>query len=118
MAGGLMFTALKRRLPPRWVAALAFGLMALGYVAISLAAGVPALGLGLLLCGFGFGFNQTNCAAWLLGVAPPEARGRAAAGLTFAIFLGQLVSPFVYEPLVSTFGSAATFALVAAICLL
>jgi MFS family permease len=118
MASGLMYPALKRRLPPRWVAALAFGLMGLGYVVMSLAASVPALGIGLLLCGFGFGFNQTNCAAWLLSVAPPEARGRAAAGLTFAVFFGQLLSPFVYQPLVAMFGSAATFALVAAICLL
>ncbi len=118
MASGLMYPALKRRLPPRLVAAFAFSLMALGYAAISLAASVPALGIGLLLCGFGFGFNQTNCAAWLLSAAPPEARGRAAAGLTFAVCFGQLVSPFVYQPLVSMFGSAATFALVAAICLL
>jgi MFS family permease len=118
MASGLMYPALKRRLPPRYVAALGFGLMALGYLVISLAASVSALGIGLLLCGFGFGCNQTNCAAWLLSVAPPEARGRAAAGLTFAIFSGQLVSPFVYEPLVSLLGSAATFALAAGICLL
>ena len=119
MASGLMYPALKRRLPPRLVAAFAFSLMALGYAAISLAASVPALGIGLLLCGFGFGFNQTNCAAWLLSAAPPEARGRAAAGLTFAVCFGQLVSPFVYQPLVSMFGSAATFALVARfVCLL
>jgi MFS family permease len=118
MASGLMYPALKRHLPPRWIAAFAFSLMALGYIAISLAASVPALGVGLLLCGFGFGFNQINCTVWLLGVAPPEARGRAAAGLTFAVFFGQLLSPIVYQPLVAMFGSAATFALVAAICLL
>jgi MFS family permease len=116
MASGLMYPVLKRRLSPRWIAALAFILMGLGYGVIALATSVPALGMGLLLCGLGFGFNQPNCAAWLLSVAAADARGRAAAGLTFAVCLGQLLSPFVYDPLVSTFGSAATFALVAGLC--
>jgi hypothetical protein len=47
--------------------------------------------------------------AWLLGRVPTGARGRALGGLTSAIFLGQIVAPFVYDPLVRVFGSGDTF---------
>ena len=83
----------------RQTAALAFALMGLGYALISFTASLPALGIGLLLAGFGFGFNQPNCVAWLL-VGRARKPAGAAAGLTFAICLGQLVSPFLYDPLV------------------
>ena len=118
MASGAIYPILTRHLSLRQTAALAFALMGLGYALISFTASLPALGIGLLLAGFGFGFNQPNCVAWLLSRASPEARGRAAAGLTFAICLGQLVSPFLYDPLVSVLGSRATFGVVAAACAL
>ena len=118
MASGAIYPILTRYLSLRQTAALAFALMGLGYAVISFTVSLPALGIGLLLAGFGFGFNQPNCVAWLLGRASPETRGRAAAGLTFAICLGQLVSPFLYDPLVSVLGSRATFGVVAGACML
>ena len=118
MASGAIYPILTRYLSLRQTAALAFALMGLGYAVISFTVSLPALGIGLLLAGFGFGFNQPNCVAWLLSRASPEARGRAAAGLTFAICLGQLVSPFLYDPLVSVLGSRATFGVVAGACML
>jgi hypothetical protein len=92
-------------------------LMGIGYAIISLVTNIPLVVAGLLLAGVGFGLNQPNCSAWLLSLVATEFRGRAAAGLTFAVCAGQLASPFVYQPLVATAGSAASFAIIAGICL-
>ena len=53
--------------------------------------------------------NTPNCYAWLLDRVAANARGKALGGLTTAMFLGQLVSPFLYEPMVDNLGSAGTF---------
>jgi MFS family permease len=113
---GLLYPVAKRRLSLVAIAALAFSLMGVGYALIALATSVSILVAGLLVAGLGFGFNQPNCAAWLLSVANAQTRGRASAILTVATCVGQLASPIIYEPMVSKFGSAATFEIVAVTC--
>jgi MFS family permease len=89
------YDRVRQSLAFRSIAALAFAMMGIGYGVISIAANVPLIVLGLLLAGLGFGLNQPNCGAWLLSLVATEVRGRAAAGLTFAVCAGQLASPFV-----------------------
>jgi len=115
---GTLFERVRQFFAFRSIAALAFALMGIGYAIISLVTNIPLVVAGLLLAGVGFGLNQPNCSAWLLSLVATEFRGRAAAGLTFAVCAGQLASPFVYQPLVATAGSAASFAIIAGICLL
>jgi MFS family permease len=102
----------------RSIAALAFALMGIGYGLISIAASMYLVVFGLLLAGFGFGLNQPNCSAWLLSLVATEFRGRAAAALTFVVCAGQLASPFVYQPLVTIAGSAASFSIISGMCLM
>jgi MFS family permease len=113
-----LYDRVRQSLAFRSIAALAFALMGIGYGVISIAANVPLIVLGLLLAGLGFGLNQPNCAAWLLSLVATEVRGRADAGLTFAVCAGQLASPFVYQPLVTFTGSAASFAIISSMCLM
>jgi MFS family permease len=113
-----LYDRVRQSLAFRSIAALAFALMGIGYGVISIAANVPLIVLGLLLAGLGFGLNQPNCGAWLLSLVATEVRGRAAAGLTFAVCAGQLASPFVYQPLVTFTGSAASFAIISSMCLM
>jgi MFS family permease len=114
---GALYDRVRQWFAFRSIAALAFALMGIGYGVISISASMPLIVLGLLLAGFGFGLNQPNCSAWLLSLVATEFRGRAAAALTFAICAGQLASPFVYQPLVTIAGSAASFAIISGVCL-
>lgn len=106
---------LRTRLSFQAIAAIAYMLMSSGYCLIGLASALPVIVIGLVLSGLGFGMNAPNCSAWLLGKVQASARGGALGALTTAIFLGQIASPFVYEPLVRLLGSAETFLTTASI---
>jgi MFS family permease len=62
-----------------------------------------------MVAGCGFGLNLPNCTAWLLSRVPESTRGRASGGLATSMFLGQLLSPFLYDPLVAYHGSRGAF---------
>jgi len=94
------------------VAGVAYGLMSVGYGLIAYATTPGVAFVGLVLAGLGFGLNTPNCPAWLLSKVAGGARAKALGGLTTAFFLGQLASPFVYEPIVSAVGSSGTFLLI------
>jgi MFS family permease len=100
---------LRRHLSFVQIAVLAFVLMAVGYGSIAVFTAPAGIISGLAVAGLGFGMNTPNCSAWLLDKAPAGARGKALGGLTTAMFLGQLASPFVYEPMLGVLGSSATF---------
>ena len=112
------YERLRRRLSFVNIAALAYILMSLGYGLIGASTSLAIIAVGLVLAGFGFGMNTPNCSAWLLKETPAGARGRALGGLTSAIFLGQIVSPFIYEPTVRYLGSAGAFLAVSIVSLL
>jgi MFS family permease len=71
------------------------------------------LGLGLVLSGLGFGLNIPNAANWLIESIDARVRGRAFGWLTFAMYLGQFLSIFIYAPLVGALGSRGAFLAVA-----
>jgi MFS family permease len=112
------YERLRRRLSFVNIAVLAYFLMSLGYALIGASTTLAVVAVGLVLAGLGFGMNAPNCSAWLLNKAPAGARGRALGGLTSAIFLGQIVSPFIYEPIVRYLGSAGAFLAVGIVSLL
>ena len=100
---------LRRHLSFMQIAGFAFALMAVGYGSIAVFTAPAGIVAGLAVAGLGFGMNTPNCSACLLDKAPAGARGKALGGLTTAMFLGQLASPFVYEPMLGVLGSSATF---------
>jgi MFS family permease len=105
----------RQQLPFLHIAVLAFVLMAVGYGLIAAFAAPAGIVAGLAIAGLGFGMNTPNCYAWLLDKVAAGARGKALGGLTTAMFLGQLVSPFLYEPMVGNLGSAGTFLTMSAV---
>ncbi|WP_245502248.1 MFS transporter [Bradyrhizobium betae] len=114
----ILYGRVKRHLSFRTIAAAAFLLMSVSYGAISVTTSLPLLIFALLLAGAGFGLNQPNCSAWLLSQVTTEFAGRAAAGLTFAVCVGQIAAPLIYQALITSIGSAACFAVVSFACLL
>jgi MFS family permease len=117
-ASSTQYHRLRNRLSFETIAAVAYLLMSSGYCLIGFASTLPGIAVGLVLSGIGFGMNAPNCSAWLLSKVPAGARGRALGALTTAIFLGQIASPFIYEPLVRLLGSADAFLTVASVSLL
>ena len=106
---------LRQQLSFLHIAVLAFVLMAVGYGLIAAFTAPAGIVAGLAIAGLGFGMNTPNCYAWLLDKVAAGARGKALGGLTTAMFLGQLVSPFLYEPMVGNLGSAGTFLTMSAV---
>ena len=109
---------LRQHLSFAQIAVLAFALMAVGYGSIAVFTAPAGIVAGLAVAGLGFGMNTPNCNAWLLDKVPAGARGKALGGLTTAMFLGQLVSPFIYEPMVGLLGSSGTFLAMSAVAFL
>jgi MFS family permease len=108
-AASMLYPRVRRRLRFAPVAALSFCFIALGYGAIGMAISPGLFAAGLAIAGLGFGLNLPNCTAWLLSRAPENIRGRAAGGLATSMFLGQFLSPFLYDPVVAYHGSSAAF---------
>jgi len=112
-ACAMQYANVRTRLSYPATGGVAFLLIALGYGIVAAATTMPAVLAGLALSGAGFGLNAPNCSAWLLSKVSPDARGRALGYFATAMFSGQLVSPFIYEPMVNGLGSPGTFAAVA-----
>jgi len=112
----LFYGWLRSELSFTQIAAISFAAIWIGYSIVGLASNVTLAFSGLVIAGCGFGLNLPNCMNWLLGNAPASLRGRASAALTMAMFAGQLLSPFAYDPLLAQFGSAVTFVITGSVC--
>ncbi|ADJ15453.1 major facilitator superfamily protein [Halalkalicoccus jeotgali B3] len=98
------FHALRAHLGARTIAALVFGLMGIGYVVIGTGSGYYRVVVGLAITGVGLGLLFPNLNSWLADHAPEASRGRVLGGLTSAVFLGQFLSPFLTQPVVTQVG--------------
>lgn len=79
----------------------AFLMTGVGYVLISLAQDWTFLLMGLPMSGFGIGLLIPNLNVWLASETPLAIRGRVFGGFTTSVFLGQFLSPFLSQPLIS-----------------
>lgn len=105
----LVYAAIKLRTGFKEISSVAFLISAIGYVIIAYADSRLALALGLVLSGFGFGLNIPNATNWLIETVDAGVRGRAFGWLTFAMYLGQLVSVPMHSSLVGAIGTRGAF---------
>lgn len=89
--------------------ALAFILMAIGYVIISISFSFIQVVVGLAISGFGVGLTFPNASLWLMSITPEAIRGRIMGGLSGVTFLGQFFSPFLTSPITKSVGQASMF---------
>jgi MFS family permease len=105
----LAYSRLIQLMPAALIFCLGFSAMALGFLSI----GMLPLSVGPIFCvlliGLGWGLNLPNFFSIVIFRSPEHARGRALAGLTMSIFLGQFVSPLWSQSLVTTRGLSACF---------
>ena len=54
----------------------------------------------MLLSGLGFGLILPNINLWIIHLSPSEIRGKNIGALTTFFFLGQFLSPLLFEPII------------------
>lgn len=105
----LRYGFVKQRLGFVEIVVLAFGIAAVGYVAIGFSGSYNLVLLSLIVVGFGFGLLMPNLNVWLASIVPDNLRGRALGGLTTFFFLGQFLSPIVSQPISNTLDLGQTY---------
>jgi len=95
------YQRLRQRLMPTQILLLSYMLLSVGFLILSQASSILTLYLCMPIIGLGMGFNFPNLSIWLMSKVPSSMRGRAAGGMTTAVFIGQFVSPFVSQPVVN-----------------
>lgn len=106
---GLSYGWVKNRLSYPQIVSLCFGLISMGYLIIGLSGRFTTLLLGLFLAGTGLGLNNPNLVSWLVDQTPEDMRGRAlGVRLTFN-YLGQFLSPILFQPLIVAGGVPAAY---------
>ena len=90
-----------------------FTLTGLGYWIVSMATTYEMVLVGLAVSGLGAGFMMPNASIWTLSQVPEAIRGRIVGGLSAFLFLGQFLSPLVFEPFAAQSSLSEVFAQVA-----
>jgi MFS family permease len=109
VATGTFYPILRRHLSVDNILVLICLSAALSYALLMLATGVLSIGLGLLVIGLPVGLMIPHFSAVTIERASPEARGRAVGLITSSIYVGQLLIPFVSEPLREKLGAQGMF---------
>ncbi len=113
-----LFKWLKQQFSYRIMFMAIFGIACIGYV-ILLFATMPAwVVAGLIATGLGMGLVMPTLNLLLLSKSAEESRGKAVAGMTTAVFMGQFFSTLLAGPLASWIGIRITFGVGSVILLL
>jgi len=73
-----------------------------GIFILSIAPDMTSLISGLVITGLAFGIINATNLSWLGRIAPEESRGKIFSGFTTVLFLGQLVSPLIIQPILKS----------------
>ncbi|MFC1564660.1 MFS transporter [candidate division KSB1 bacterium] len=94
----LSYQKLKSRLSFQSIYMIIFLFMAIGYLIFSLSGSYFHILIGSGLTGLGTGLLMPNTNLWIVDISPSIMRGRIVGGLTTSAFLGQFLSPLVFQP--------------------
>jgi len=79
-----------------------FIMLGTGIFILSIAPDMTSLISGLVITGLAFGIINATNLSWLGRIAPEESRGKIFSGFTTVLFLGQLVSPLIIQPILKS----------------
>lgn len=105
----LFYKRIKSKLSFNTIFIFLFLLMGTGYSIISISDSYDLIVLGLMISGLGMGLLLPNMNLYLVSVTSEIIRGRVLGGLISFIFLGQFISPLVWQPSFEMFGIENTF---------
>lgn len=100
--GGLVHMRVSRYLPEVKMNCIAFLILGGGTFILSIAPNIPTLIIGLVMIGTAFGLISANNMSWLGRIAPEHSRGKIFSGFTTILFLGELSSPIIIQPILKT----------------
>lgn len=95
------FKRIKNRLTHYQIYGISFLLLGLGYGLVSYASDYITIFPGLIVAGLGAGLIMPNSNLCLVSLAPANVRGRVLGLLTTFIFIGQFLSPVMFQPVVN-----------------
>ena len=111
----LQFRRLATRVSREAIAALTFGLMALGYVVVAVAPNLSTVVLGLALAGLGTGLIMPNTNEWTMHATHGAQRPGALGVLNACLFGGQFISPLLFAPFLTLASLQTLFGVAAAV---
>ncbi len=103
------YQKIKNKLTHYQIYGISFVIMGLGYLAVSQSNSYLMVFPGMTIAGAGAGLVLPNSNLCLVTIAAPEVRGRALGLLTTFIFLGQFMSPLMFQPIVNITSIGDTF---------
>ena len=102
--GAMSFAKLKEHFSFKMIYVIGLGIIATGFVLISLVENLYYFFITAPIMGFGGGVLMTNIMAWMLSKSHQSRRVKSSGYITSALFLGQFASPILFHPVVSFFG--------------
>lgn len=100
--GGLGNILVSRYLSEIQTNCISFFMLGGGIFILSIAPDISTLIIGLIMIGIAFGLINATNMSWLGRIAPEHSRGKIFSGFTTILFLGELVSPIVIQPILKT----------------
>jgi MFS family permease len=100
--GGLGNILVSRYLSEIQTNCISFIMLGGGIFILSIAPDISTLIIGLIMIGIAFGLINATNMSWLGRIAPEHSRGKIFSGFTTILFLGELVSPIVIQPILKT----------------
>jgi len=88
---------------------ITFGLMALGYLLISLSHSYFQIIGGLVVSGLGVGLLMPTGNMWIIDVAPDSIRGQLAGKANTATFVAMFISPLIVQPIIKLTSISGSF---------
>ena len=105
----LKFLTFKTRLSYVHVFAFIYFAMALGYFVVVSADSYIVVLVGMVIAGLGFGLIVPAQSAWIIDSVPAARRGFGVGIVTTGMFLGQFLSPIVFQPFIDPSDPFAVF---------
>jgi MFS family permease len=103
-----------KRIKSKWefstIYSFSFLFLAIGFLIIFYVSDYLLLLLGLLISGVGMGVLIPNSNVWVVTLSPESMRGRIVGGLTTSVFVGQFISPFLVQPVITNTSTSGIFA--------
>ena len=95
---GALYKQIKKALNFQWITIIGFGLLGIGFVAISLARVFSVFVVAAIIGGLGFGFALPNFSLYLVSNTTTKNRGKVVSGYNAMWYTGEALSPFIFEP--------------------
>ncbi|MFN3130815.1 MFS transporter [Roseibium sp.] len=105
----LKFAAIRARLGLPITFSAGFLIMGCGFATLAMYPAWEFIIPGCALIGVGYAFVQPALFLAALDIAPAARRGTVSGMITTSMFLGQIVSPFVFTPALQSYGFVAVY---------